>query len=90
MANKTLYLPITAPEDYLPSFMEAYAKSVGWQEGYSQNAMEYSASHIRKMILNGIAQQNAKEAADAAAKAAHDAVQDILLSVEQEAVPPLE
>lgn len=90
MANKTIYLPISAPEDYLPSLMETFARSVGWTDSVPVSAMEYSASYIRKLILNNIAQQSSKEAAEIASKNAEDAIKALLLSVEQEAVAPIE
>lgn len=89
MANKTLYIPITAPEEMIAESVELFAKSVGWTAENSMSAVDYSVSYIRKLVRNNIKQEKSRQVSAMAAQQAADAIDAILEGVEQEDVPPL-
>lgn len=86
MANKTIYLPITAPDDLLEDYLLTFAKSVGWTPDNVLGPVDYSASYIRRLLRNNISQQKAKDAAEVAAQEAAESVHQVLDAIEQEPI----
>lgn len=83
MANKTIYVPITLPEEVLLESVELYARASGWDESNQLTKEEYAANKLRAIMWEQSKQYKAEQMAKLAYDATKHAMASSIEGVEQ-------
>lgn len=90
MADKTIYIPITFPEELMGPGIIAFAESHGWTQDNALTAEAFGVSYIRKLVREDVKNHLAKAVAESARAQFAQSFDGALESVEQVPVPPVE
>ena len=90
MADKTLYIPVTFPEELMGPGVIAFASAHGWTPDSAISAEAFGVSYIRKIIREDVKNYMAQSVAEEAKGQFVASFYQALESVEQSPIPPVE
>lgn len=90
MADKTIYIPVSFPEEMMSAGLIAFASAHGWTPDNVLTAEAFGVSYIRKLIREDVKNYMAHSVASDAKEQFIASFDQALEGVEQLPIPPVE